>query len=479
MQLDNEYGAAAAAGMPAAAPSSAEPRAVWSVIGAWRSLTRGVEWNLPLLGFLVYLATVVTNRFTVAQPAIALAVVGLLTQRRAFRFGGLGVLFAVYIAWAAVTVGLSRYRAEITESLENMLKLLVVFVVGVNAVRTRAQWRFVVAWVLIWFAIYPLRGSYLNYITGANVRFGRVVWNGIYRNPNDLAAITLLMLSLAAAIAVTERPGLVRNTARLAVPLLALLISFTQSRGVLLALIVFTTLTLLTGKGAKSIRDRARASKNRVRTFAAVAAAAVVFVAFAPESMWTRMRGLVYQSEEGNKEALDRDSSAQQRLEIWRVARTIIAENWASGVGLGGYTRAHGQTATRPQFKSTAGGNRDTHSTYLNVLAEVGVVGAVLFFGLIVYTIADAERARRRIVRSDPEGARALLLLEIGLVSYLVAGIWGSYAKLNMTYLMLLLVWTRAHSTGAAALPVAGATDDALPGRPSVARHGRPLAASA
>jgi hypothetical protein len=480
-QLEYDEVAAPSLGVaPSGGPAATAERPVWSIAGTWRSLTRGVEWTLPFLGFLVYLATIVTNRFTVAQPAIALAVAGLMTQRRPFRVGGLGVLLVVYIAWATVTVGLSPYRGEITETYQNLLKVFVVFVVGVNAVRTRAQWRFVVAWILFWFALYPFRGSYLNYITGANVRFGRVVWNGVYANPNDLGAITLLMLSLAAALAATERPGLLRNIARAAVPLLALLISFTQSRGVLVALIVFTALTLLTGKGAKSVRDRARASKNRVRTFVAVAAAGVVFVAFAPDSMWERMRGLVVQSEEGNRDALDNDSSAQQRLAIWQVARTIVAENWGSGVGFGAYTRAHGVTAMRPGMPYLARGNRDTHSTYLNLLAEVGVIGFTLFLTIIVYTIVDAERARRRAAPGDPEGARSLLLLELGLVAYLVAAVWGTYGKLNMTYIMLLLVWTRARTLKTAPLTTpAGAADAALPGSRTGSRGGRLIPASA
>jgi hypothetical protein len=49
-----------------------------------------------------------------------------------------------------------------------------------------------------------------------------------------------------------------------------------------------------------------------------------------------------------------------------------------------------------------------------------------------------------RVARWDPAGAQQLLLLQLGLASYLVAGIWGSYAKLNMLYLHLVLLWCAA-----------------------------------
>ena len=44
-------------------------------------------------------------------------------------------------------------------------------------------------------------------------------------------------------------------------------------------------------------------------------------------------------------------------------------------------------------------------------------------------------------------GARATLMLELGLVAYLIAGVWGSYGRINMTYLMLTIVWVRSRVT--------------------------------
>jgi O-antigen ligase len=142
------------------------------------------------------------------------------------------------------------------------------------------------------------------------------------------------------------------------------------------------------------------------------------------------------------------DSSAEQRWMIWKVARTIISEHPGMGVGVGAYTRAHGHTAMRPQFPAFAGGRRDTHSTYLNVAAETGLPGFVLFVTIIGVTARHAERARKRAVRHDPDGAYHVVVLQAGLAGYLVAGIWGSYAHLNILYIYLALLWSAAEAVG-------------------------------
>jgi O-antigen ligase len=139
------------------------------------------------------------------------------------------------------------------------------------------------------------------------------------------------------------------------------------------------------------------------------------------------------------------EGSARQRIEIWRVARTIVAENPLTGVGLGAYPEAHFVYAQRPTFDPTALGYRDSHSTYLHVLAQTGVIGFGLFAMIVATTVREAERARRRARMILPKSASQLFYLERGLFGYLVAGIWGSYDLLVLTYLQLAIIYSAAH----------------------------------
>ncbi len=53
-------------------------------------------------------------------------------------------------------------------------------------------------------------------------------------------------------------------------------------------------------------------------------------------------------------------------------------------------------------------------------------------------------RVRRRVRYVYREGALQLRFLELGLLCFLVAGIWGSYSKLTFLYIHIALIWAVA-----------------------------------
>ena len=197
----------------------------------------------------------------------------------------------------------------------------------------------------------------MNWITGANVGIGgRAIWNGVYANPNDTAGICLLLLSLALALAVGERDRRFRLAALGIAGFLVFTIFITQSRGALIALSVFVVVAI-----------RRMPKRQRVRAAMIAGALGAVVAFFAPSNVWTRLSGLQNVTNTADLASVDPEGSAEQRFEIWKVARTIIAEHPLIGVGLGAYGEEHGIVAMRPQFKPTARGKRDTHSMYFNV----------------------------------------------------------------------------------------------------------------
>ena len=87
-------------------------------------------------------------------------------------------------------------------------------------------------------------------------------------------------------------------------------------------------------------------------------------------------------------------------------------------------------------------GRRDTHSTYFNLAAEVGLIGTMLFGALVLGILLHAERTRRRCRQFLPRSAQQLLYLELGLIGFLVAGIFGSYSKISFLYLHMGLIYS-------------------------------------
>jgi hypothetical protein len=60
---------------------------------------------------------------------------------------------------------------------------------------------------------------------------------------------------------------------------------------------------------------------------------------------------------------------------------------------------------------------------------------------MLISVVRYAERVRRAARRVVPADALLLLYLELGLLAFLVAGIWGSYESLPPTYVHLVLIW--------------------------------------
>ena len=396
----------------------------------WADLTRGVEWSPVFIGFLGYIFAITTYAIPIGDVAMGFAVFMVLFQREKFIVPPLALWLLVFVAWCGIGMVQSSDQAAVWEKVYLMIKLLVIVVVAANAIRTPAQLRFLVVFWLACYAFFPVRGAYFNYYLYNNTRAGRALWRNAFDNPNDLAAMTLLQLSIAVALLGTERQRLLRLLAMGGVAMMTLLVFMTQSRGAILALGVFGMAYL-----AGSRRGQ------RMRSFLALGAVAGILAMFAPSSVWDRVGRLKNLGNTSNLREVDREGSAEQRLEIWKVAVAIIKQNPTFGVGLGLYPRNHNVMSRRGDFKETARGARDTHSTLLNVAAETGIPGVSIFSAMLLASLLAARQHYKRLATWAPSASTQLRALQLGFVAYLIAGIWGSLAKISFLYLHCVLLW--------------------------------------
>jgi O-antigen ligase len=240
---------------------------------------------------------------------------------------------------------------------------------------------------------------------------------------------------MSAGVLVTARNRWVRYGAIAGVVTLPFVILLTQSRGAFIALLAFALPILHVQKRRKGT------------ILLLIGALGIITLVAAPGSVWDRLSTLSDVTSAQSAAKANDEGSARQRIEIWRVAGAIVREHPILGVGLGAYPEAHYVYAQRPEFDPTALGRRDTHSTYLRLLAQTGVVGFLLFFLMLATIVRDAERTRRRARHELPKRASELFYLELGLLAYFVAGIWGSYEMMALTYLYLGLIYTAAQVT--------------------------------
>jgi O-antigen ligase len=412
------------AALPGAATADALPPEVPAERWPWR----GVQWTLTYVGFLGYIFSITTYRFQIGDVSIIVALLGLLTMKEPVRVPGLLKGLGVFLLWAMMGYALSSYPALVYPKLDQMVRLWLIALVAANALRTRQQLRFFLVFWLACFALYPVRGALFNYYIYHEKLFGRAIWNYIFSNPNDLAAYCILQLSMAFGVNVFEAKGPVRLSARLGLAVLPLLILLTKSRGAFIGFAVFLLFALW-----------GQRKRGRAIGITLVVASTLIFVA--PENVLDRVFALKKIEETGNVAAADEEGSARQRYEIWKVARAIIREHPVAGVGLGAYPAAHQAMAQRAQFDPTALGRRDTHSTYLNVMAETGVIGFIVWASTYLAAIIAIDSNRRKMKKTRPLTAQTVYAMEVGLVGFFIAAIFGSLAHVSFLVLHTLAMW--------------------------------------
>jgi len=226
---------------------------------------------------------------------------------------------------------------------------------------------------------------------------GRVV--GGIGDANVLAAGIMPAILLAVALAVGARRVIVGATALIAVVVLAMGLVATASRGGFVAALVGAVAVLVLAK-----RHRAWAVAFLLCTIGAIAAWFSV-----DAEAWQRVSDL-------------REGSGTGRVELWNVAWQMWQNNPLVGVGLeafrdnaSAYVRAIGPLEYSAFLTEQP---KVVHNTYLELLAETGVVGLLLYVGVLTASLRCAWRAATIFERA---GDLAMMALSRGTIAALVS----------------------------------------------------------
>jgi probable O-glycosylation ligase (exosortase A-associated) len=380
----------------------------------WHALT------LPLVGFLAYTFVIITYRFPIGQVGVILGLFALAIEGRRLVVPPFLRWMAASTIWAALTLLWSTYPAVSFTALETPLKLTVITLLGVNAIRSRRELVIFLVFAIGCFAAYPIRGTVLNYLNGITVG-DRAAWNSALSNPNALAAATLLPITASVMLLALFRSLWIRMALGAVLLSCAIVMLMTQSRTGFLALVAFGAILLLR-------------SRKRIRSAVLIGLAVAAVLIVAPRSVWHRVSGMVLLTDTRTIADADEEGSAAQRFEIAKTALRIVVDHPVLGTGFGTYPLVNEQY-------SPSVGRMDTHNTFLHVLAEQGIIGLALFCGILLSALLASRRSRRAADIGRADAAHLSLVASAGLIAFLVAAALNTYDQFPYLHFLLLVVY--------------------------------------
>ena len=342
------------------------------------------------------------------------------SRRRNFiaAHGPFTLLLVVFLGWATLSLIWVESLADGGDSVVRYSLNVLLFLIVFTAVDTRRRAlavsaAFVAAATLS--AVYGLLAPADLQGDEALTRFA-----GSVADPNEFAALAVAALMLAASLgaAAKRSPGL-RLGAIVAAGLCTASVFLTLSRGGLIALAVGLVAAVV-------VVNRGRWVVVGVTLVVALGGLAY-FTVLAPSAALERVTSV---------------DSGSGREDIWAVGWRMVEAHPVRGVGSGNFQRSSVHYLLQPGAIERNDFIVDTpevaHNIYLQVLAELGVVGLALFVAILLFSLACALKAA---LRFDATGDRGMAMVARGvflaLLSLLAAYFFVSEQYSKQLWLLL------------------------------------------
>ena len=422
----------------------------------------GRGWDLLLVCLCVFLLTSVARMhqlfpvLSLFKPvtltgvlAIALCIIDRAPRRRINPLQLRATRYMIaFAAWMALSVPGALWPGGAFATFLDFIKTVLISLVLIIAVRSvRDVERLTLAYFVgaVVFAAVVL--ARMQFQLAAEGRMERLY----YYDSNDFATYAITGMPLGLYFASSGRRLWMRGAAWAGIGLLAAGFIWSGSRGGFLAFMAVIAYFLLR-----------YTSINRSRRWSAVAIIGVLVTAVAGDAYWTRINTVLHPTRDYNL------TSDQGRVQLWRRGVGYMLEHPALGVGAGNFPRAEGTisplVARMPRGRSVKWG--PPHNSYVQVGAELGVVGLVIFAAFLI----SVFRALNRLPQLGGATARLAQSLTASLLGFVVGAFFLTLAYHDMLYaltgLALGLRLVTLNSAGAATRPIKTRRVEAAPATP-------------
>jgi len=389
-------------------------------------------WDPLLVCVAVYLAASigrVHQLFPVLlpfKPALLSAVlaIGLLLLDRSvvhrlslFRSRTTGCLLGLLV-WTALSVPGALHQGVAFQAWTDFLRTVVMFFVIAGSLRNA---RDVERLILVYFGVTVFYTAVVlaRFQLGADSwRLGRLY----YYDANDLATLIATAMPLGLYFVLAHRRPLLRGLAVAGLAVLAVGLIRSGSRGGFLAVLAVTAFVLL---GFTTVAARARLAGLIVILAVATVAAS--------DRYWAQMQTIVHPHEDYNA------TSEAGRLKIWQRGIGYMMENPVLGVGILNFQVAEGTISPLAKRQERGIGVLwgAAHNSFVQMGAELGIPGLLLFVGVIVTAFRSLRRVAAQHARASPpvdQVARLAQSLMAAIVGFVVGAFFLSLGFADMLY---------------------------------------------
>ncbi|HST20029.1 MAG TPA: O-antigen ligase family protein [Blastocatellia bacterium] len=331
----------------------------------------------------------------------------------------LAVIVLLGIIFTPISVSPMLSVETLTDS---FFKVVSIFILIINLIDSRERLRSLMKLVVVCGTIVAL-GTVKSYfagelVTDAAKSLERAAGQGFFANPNELAMALNLLLPFAVVFGLTSK-GMKRLAYFACAGILSFGVVVSFSRGGFLGLVALGGVIMWkAGRG------------KRATTVLAGLVLCCAFVVAMPSGYSDRLFTILHTQN-------DQTRSAQERQELFARAVEVIMYHPVIGVGVG-------------NFGIYSLKDKVAHNAYLEIAAELGVVGFIAYMVLIFAPLRTLKRIERETynTRAGPHGwnerERETYFLSIGLQAVLVAYMVCSFFQSSQYfwYLYYIVAYT-------------------------------------
>ncbi len=354
-----------------------------------------------------------------AKMVAGATLAGLLVTRERYalpRTREVYLLAALWVTFVCSTVLVALQPAVAWEKLAEISKILVMTAATIVLFQDRRKLTLLLLVIAFSIGFFAVTGGLWGLYTGFQDRLYGPTKSAIGDN-NDLGFVLTMVVPILVLLRRLVTNAWVRHALLATFAMSIVAVFATWSRGALIGLVIVLPLTLALTR-----------TKDVPVLLAAVTACLVIYAA--PRQWVQRMQTItptVYKD----------DSSGSKRMKSWYVAFRLGLDHPLLGAGFRPF-----EPDVYERYLPGYWDNHDAHNHFLQIFAEHGFTGLLLFVGLLVSLFLTLLRTVRA-TRGDParqwidDSAR---FIGVSLVAYVVGGVFLNLPYFDLFYQLVAVV---------------------------------------